>query len=50
MALNIWDLLLKEMKRVTTLNEFNATMEIWKLENCRCRLCRTSFQQIGFIT
>ena len=40
----------KEMKQVTTLNEFKAKIKIWKLENCPCRLCRTYLPQIGFIT
>ena len=26
----------KEMKQVTTLNEFKAKIKIWKLENCPC--------------
>ena len=46
----IWDLVPKEMKQVTTLNEFKAKIKIWKLENCPCRLCRTYLPQIGFIT
>ena len=50
MAPKIWDLVTKEMKQVTTLNEFNAKIQIWKLENCSCRLCRTYLPQIGFIT
>ena len=29
-----WDLVRKKMKQVTTLNEFKAKIEIWKLENC----------------
>ena len=50
MAPKIWDLVPKEMKQVTTLNEFKAKIKIWKLENCPCRLCRTYFRQIGLIT
>ena len=50
MAPKIWDLVPKEMKQVTTLNEFRAKIKIWKLENCPCRLCRTYLPQIGFIT
>ena len=50
MALKIWDLVPKEMKQVTTVNEFKAKIKIWKLENCPCRLCRTYLPQIGFIT
>ena len=50
MAPKIWDLVPKEMKQVTTLNEFKAKIKIWKLENCPCRLCRTYLPQIGFIT
>ena len=37
----IWDLLPKEMKQVTILNEFKAEIKIWKLENCPYRLSRT---------
>ena len=36
MAPKIWDLIPKEMKQVTTLNEFKAKIKIWKLENCPC--------------
>ena len=50
MALKIWDLVPKEMKQVTTVNEFKAKIKIWKLENCPCRLCRSDLPQIGFIT
>ena len=46
----IWDLVPKEMKQVTTLNEFKAKMKIWILKNCPCRLCRTYHRQIRFIT
>ena len=48
MAPKIWDLVPKEMKQVTTLNEFKAKIKIWKL-NCPCQLCRTYLPQIGFI-
>ena len=41
MAPKIWDLVRKEIKQVTTLNEFKAKIKIWKLENCLCRFCRT---------
>ena len=36
-----WDLVPKEMKQVTTLNEFKAIIKIWELENCLCQPCRT---------
>ena len=36
MAPKIWDLIPKEMKQVTTLNEFKAKIKNWKLENCPC--------------
>ena len=49
-APKIWNLLPKEMKQVTTLNEFKTKIEIWNLENCPCRLCTTYLPQIGFIT
>ena len=49
MAPKIQELVPKEMKQVTTLNEFKAKIKIWKLENCSCRLCRTYLPQIGFI-
>ena len=38
MAPKIQELVPKEMKQVTTLNEFKAKIKIWKLENCSCRL------------
>ena len=50
MAPKIWDLVPKEMKQVTTVNEFKTKIKIWKLENCPCRLCRSDLSQIGFIT
>ena len=34
MSPKIWDLVPKEMKQFTTLNEFKAKIKIWKLENC----------------
>ena len=37
MAPKFWDLLPKEMRQVTTLNEFKAKIKIWKLENCPCQ-------------
>ena len=50
MAPKIWNLVPKEMKQIPTLNEFEAKIKIWKLENCPCQLCRTYLPQIGFIT
>ena len=50
MTPKIWDLVSKEMKQVTTLNEFKAKIKIWKLENCPCRLRRAYLSQVGFIT
>ena len=50
MAPKIWDLVAKEMKKATTLNEFKAKIKIWKLENCPYRLSRTYLPQIDFIT
>ena len=50
MTPKIWDLVPKEMKQVTTLNEFKAKIKIWKFENCPRRLCRTYLPQIGYIT
>ena len=50
MTPKIWGLVPKEMKQVTTLNEFKAKMKIWKLENFPSRLCRTYLPQIGLIT
>ena len=50
MGPKIWDLVPKEMKQVTTLNEFKTKIKIWKLENCPYRLSRTYLPQICFIT
>ena len=50
MAPKIWDFVPKEMKQVTTLNEFQAKIKILKSENCSCRLCRTYLPHIGLIT
>ena len=46
----IWDLVPKEMKQVTTLNEFMGKIKISKLEKCPYRLSRTYLPQIIFIT
>ena len=50
MAPKLWNLLPKEMKQITTLNEFKPKIKSWKLENCPHRLCRTYLPQTGFIT
>ena len=34
MVPKIWDLVRKEIKQITILNEFKAKIKIWKLENC----------------
>ena len=34
MGPEIWGLVPKQMKQVTTLNEFQAKIKTWKLENC----------------
>ena len=47
MTPKIWNLVPKEMKQITTLNEFKAKIKIWKLENYPCRLCRTYLPQMG---
>ena len=49
MAPKIWNLVPKEMKQITTVNEFKAKLKIWELENCPCRLCRSYLPQIKFI-
>ena len=49
MAPEIWNLVPKEMKQITTVNEFKAKLKIWELENCPCRLCRSYVPQIKFI-
>ena len=33
-GLKIWGLVSKEMKQVTTLNQFKAKIKTWRLENC----------------
>ena len=50
MGPRMWDLVPKEMKQVTTLNEFKAKIKIWKLESSLYRLSRACLPQIGFIT
>ena len=44
----IWDLVSKEMKQVSALNELKAKIKIWKLENCPYRLSRTYLPQIRY--
>ena len=46
MAPKIWNIVPKEMKQATILNECKAKIKIWKLENCPCG---TYLSQIGFI-
>ena len=46
----IWDHVPKEVKQVTTLNEFKVKIKIWKLENFPYQLSRSYLPQIGFIT
>ena len=50
MGPKICDLVTKEMKQVTTLNEFKVKIKIWKLETCPCRLSRTYLPQSLLIT
>ena len=35
-APKIWDIILKEMKQVTTVNEFKVKIKIWESEYCTC--------------
>ena len=48
MGPQIWDLVPKQTKQVTTLDEFK--IKIWKLKDCPYRLSRTYLPQICFIT
>ena len=46
----IWDLVPNKMKQVTPLNEFKTEIKIWKLENCPCRLSRSTFQNLPSVS
>ena len=48
MGPEIWGLVPKQMKQVTTLNEFQAKIKTWKLENCPSWLSRTYLPQVRF--
>ena len=50
MGPKIWELVPKEMKQVTTLNEFKAKIKVCKLEDCPYQLSRTYLSQICSIT
>ena len=46
---NIWDLVPKELKELSSLSAFKNAIKKWKPQNCPCRLCKKYIQNIGFI-
>ena len=46
---NIWDLVPKELKKLSRLSAFEKASKKWKPKNCSCRLCKKYLQNLGFI-
>ena len=45
----LWNFVPNEYKTIESLADFKAKIKTWVLENCRCRLCKTHINQVGFI-
>ena len=45
----IWDLIPKELKNVTSLNVFKSKIKTWSTQHCPCRLCKKYINNLGFI-
>ena len=45
----IWDLVPLQLKQSESLEVFKLKIKKWIPFECRCRLCRTSTQQVGFV-
>ena len=45
----IWAVLPDDIKNAQTLCEFQAKIKKWKPKGCRCRMCKTYIQHVGFV-
>ena len=45
----IWNLILEELKNITSLNIFKKEIRRWKPKNCPCRICRNYVHNLGFV-
>ena len=45
----IWDLLPKELKNITSLNAFKNKIKSWSTQQCPCHLCKKYINNLGFI-
>ena len=50
MGPKIWDMVPKETKDSTSLQEFKFKIKKWKPRNCTCSLCKTYVHDLGFVT
>ena len=47
----VWnDLLLENLKTISTLSKFKAEIKDWVPDKCPCRLCKEYLHGIGFVT
>ena len=46
----VWNLLPENFKSYTTLEGFKKAVKSWMPTNCPCRLCKTYFKGLGFIS
>ena len=44
-----WDIVLDDIKKSTSLNQFKRKIKLWKLEGCTCRMCKVFISKVGFI-
>ena len=45
----IWELLLGDMKNLSSLKAFKKAIKPWKPHACPCRLCTSYIYQVGFV-
>ena len=45
---NIWEMLPLDFKQTKSLPKLKGKIKKWNPQNCPCRLCKTSLQNIGF--
>ena len=46
----IWDIVLLELKELTSLNAFENSIQKWQPKNCPCKLCKQYVLNLGFIS
>ena len=45
----IWDLIPKDIKSQTSLDNFKRNIRKWSIENCPCRICKDFVPNVGFL-